>query len=84
MRWTLVSLGATILTLQIADTVDAAALEPNRIDVEYAPAQFVSLWFREHNMRPATLLTVVAALMAQPAMSDIERRSSIPEALLGR
>jgi hypothetical protein len=45
MRWTVVSLGATILTLQIADTVDAAALEPNRIDVEYAPAQFVSLWF---------------------------------------
>jgi hypothetical protein len=35
-------------------------------------------------MRAGTLLAVVAVLMAQPAMSDIVRRSSIPEPLLGR
>jgi hypothetical protein len=35
--WTVVSLGATILTFLIAAPADAAALRPNQIDVEYVP-----------------------------------------------
>ena len=35
-------------------------------------------------MRAATLLTAMAVLMAQPAMSDIVRRNSIPEPLWGK
>jgi hypothetical protein len=35
--WTVVSLGATILTFLIAVPADAAPLRPNQIDVEYVP-----------------------------------------------
>ena len=35
-------------------------------------------------MRAATLLTAMAVLMAQPVMSDVVRRNSIPEPLWGK
>jgi hypothetical protein len=35
--WTVLSLGAAILTVLIAVQADAASLKPNRVDVEYVP-----------------------------------------------